>query len=100
MKDELDKVYTKKEKGNKVEKGISFPVTINVNEICNNYAPSLDCVETIKNGDIVKISLGCHIDGHISIVGHTIYIGAENESIEGVKGEVLKNAHILSQLFF
>ncbi|CDO66750.1 proliferation-associated protein 2g4, putative [Plasmodium reichenowi] len=99
MKDELDKVYTKKEKGNKVEKGISFPVTINVNEICNNYAPSLDCVETIKNGDIVKISLGCHIDGHISIVGHTIYIGAENESIEGVKGEVLKNAHILSQLF-
>ncbi|CRH03870.1 proliferation-associated protein 2g4, putative [Plasmodium relictum] len=98
MKEELDKVYTKKEKGNKVEKGISFPVTINVNEICNNYSPT-DSDETIQNGDVVKICLGCHIDGHISIVGHTIYIGKENEIIEGPRGEVLKNCHTLSQLF-
>ncbi|GAB68430.1 proliferation-associated protein 2g4 [Plasmodium cynomolgi strain B] len=100
LKEELDKVYTKKEKGNKVEKGISFPVTINVNEVCNNYSPApSENEETIKNGDIVKICLGCHIDGHISMVGHTIYIGNENEVIEGPKAEVLKNAHTLSQLF-
>ncbi|SCM10607.1 proliferation-associated protein 2g4, putative [Plasmodium chabaudi adami] len=99
MKAELEKVFTKKEKGNKIEKGISFPVTINVNEVCNNYSPSADCDETIKTGDIVKISLGCHIDGHISMVGHTIYVGSENESIEGPKAEILKNSHILAQLF-
>ncbi|GAW82951.1 proliferation-associated protein 2g4 [Plasmodium gonderi] len=100
MKEELDKVYTKKEKGNKVEKGISFPVTINVNEVCNNYAPaSSENDEIIKKGDIVKICLGCHIDGHISMVGHTVYISNENEIIEGPKAEVLKNSHILSQLF-
>ncbi|KJP86162.1 DNA-binding protein, 42 kDa [Plasmodium fragile] len=100
LKEELDKVYTKKEKGNKVEKGISFPVTINVNEVCNNYSPApSENEETIKKGDIVKICLGCHIDGHISMVGHTIYIGNENEVIEGPKAAVLKNAHTLSQLF-
>ncbi|CAG9475781.1 proliferation-associated protein 2g4, putative [Plasmodium vivax] len=100
LKEELDKVYTKKEKGNKVEKGISFPVTINVNEVCNNYSPApSENEETLKSGDIVKICLGCHIDGHISMVGHTIYIGTENEVIEGPKAEVLKNAHTLSQLF-
>ncbi|KAI4835739.1 proliferation-associated protein 2g4 [Plasmodium brasilianum] len=99
MKEELDKVYTKKEKGNKVEKGISFPITINVNEVCNNYSPGSDNEETIKSGDIVKICMGCHIDGHISIVGHTIYVGNENEKIESPKAEVLKNSHILSQLF-
>ncbi|SBS80408.1 proliferation-associated protein 2g4, putative [Plasmodium ovale] len=99
MKEELDKVYVKKEKGNKVEKGICFPVTINVNEICNNFSPCGDNDDTLKNGDVVKICLGCHIDGHISMVGHTLYICNENEIIEGPKAEVLKNAHILSQLF-
>ncbi|VWU49490.1 proliferation-associated protein 2g4, putative [Hepatocystis sp. ex Piliocolobus tephrosceles] len=99
IKEELEKVYTKKENGNKVKKGISFPVTININEVCNNFSPPADCETMIKTGDVVKISLGCHIDGHISIVGHTIYIGmSENEIIEGPKAEIIKNAHILSQL--
>lgn len=96
IREELKKVYTKKEKGVPIEKGICFPVTICVNEICNNHSPRDE--ETIKEGDLVKVTLGCHIDGHISVVGHTIYVGKEKEAIEGPKADVLKNAHTLAQL--
>lgn len=72
----LKKCYAKKKK---MEKGIAFPTCISVNEICGHYSPLVsDANEkekeaaTLKEGDVVKIDLGVHIDGYIALAGHTV----------------------------
>lgn len=94
---------------NKVnERGIAHPTTIDVDELASGWCPELDDVDVLKNwnknvsadeagstvngykrcidgflqpGDVVTITLGCHIDGYTSQVSHTmvIYPTAENE---------------------
>jgi len=69
------KLYTKKVKGVAVEKGVAFPVCISVNDvICNNSPLGSEEMEPLIAGDIVKIDLGCHIDGYISVASHTLIV--------------------------
>ncbi|ODV59092.1 putative hydrolase ASCRUDRAFT_38414 [Ascoidea rubescens DSM 1968] len=60
------------------EKGISMPVTIQVNDILSGVSPEIDDAKSLNlyftPGDIVKISFGVHIDGYTSNVSHTIVI--------------------------
>lgn len=65
-----------------MEKGIAFPTSISVNEICGHYTPLKSDAEdkekelnTLRDGDVVKIDLGVHIDGYIALVAHTIVVG-------------------------
>lgn len=44
--------------------------------------------EVINDGDLVKIDIGCHIDGYIAVAAHTIQVG-EGE-ITGVRADVVK----------
>jgi len=74
INEELKKVYAKK----RIEKGIAFPTCLSVNEICGHYSPMVsDANEKEKNtsilkeGDVVKVDLGVHIDGYIALVAHT-----------------------------
>ena len=70
------KLYTKKVKGATIERGVAFPVCISVNEIVCNHSPlSSEELPPLENGDIVKIDLGCHIDGYISVAAHTLIVG-------------------------
>jgi methionine aminopeptidase len=62
-----------------MEKGMAFPTCISINEICGHYSPLIsDAKEKeaeigiLKEGDVVKIDLGVHIDGYIALVGHTV----------------------------
>ncbi|AET38986.1 putative hydrolase Ecym_3508 [Eremothecium cymbalariae DBVPG len=88
---------------NKVnEKGIAHPTTIDIDEISKGWAPELDDASNLthwnkdhamgkkresvcqgrksavagflQEGDVVKITLGCHIDGYTSQVSHTLVI--------------------------
>lgn len=58
------------------EKGISNPVSIELNEIVGNFAPEIDDASqfTFNAGDIVSITLGVHIDGYAANVSHTVVI--------------------------
>ncbi len=49
-----------------------------------HYSPlvSEDTVE-IKEGDIVKIDLGVHVDGYIAVVAHTLARPARREAAPG-----------------
>eukprot|EP00339_Tiarina_fusa_P017815 CAMPEP_0117036120 /NCGR_PEP_ID=MMETSP0472-20121206/25609_1 /TAXON_ID=693140 ORGANISM="Tiarina fusus, Strain LIS" /NCGR_SAMPLE_ID=MMETSP0472 /ASSEMBLY_ACC=CAM_ASM_000603 /LENGTH=400 /DNA_ID=CAMNT_0004745789 /DNA_START=167 /DNA_END=1369 /DNA_ORIENTATION=- len=69
------KLYTKKVDGKLIDRGVSFPVCISVNDIVCNHSP-LATEETapLKVGDIVKIDLGCHIDGYIAVAAHTLVV--------------------------
>lgn len=74
---QASKLYTKKVNGVVIEKGVAFPVCISVNEIVCNCSP-LDSEDEfhapLKVGDVVKIDLGCHIDGYISVAAHTLVV--------------------------
>jgi len=67
---EVAKVYSKK----KYEKGVCFPTCVSPNEVCGHFSPLASENETLKEGDVVKIDLGVHIDGFITMVGHTVVV--------------------------
>ena len=104
IRNELTKAYTKK----KYTKGIAFPTSISVNEICGHYSPTADDVTTetnlntnnsnseqvpsvLKTGDLVKIDLGVHIHGFAAVVAHTIVVGEKKTS--GKKADVILAAY-------
>mmetsp|Transcript_4636 Transcript_4636/g.4154 ORF Transcript_4636/g.4154 Transcript_4636/m.4154 type:complete len:418 (-) Transcript_4636:91-1344(-) len=84
IEQKLSLIYRNKGKNGKlVDKGISFPVCISVNEIVCHYSPldSDTTVVILKGGDIVKIDLGVHIDGYIAVVAHTVVVDKTPEPL-------------------
>lgn len=61
-------------KSKKVEKGVAFPTCLSVNEVVCHYSPLAAESTTLAEGDIVKIDLGCHVDGYIAVVAHTLVV--------------------------
>lgn len=69
------KLYTKKVNGVLLDRGVAFPVCISVNDVVCNHSPlSSEEVEPLKVGDVVKMDLGCHIDGYIAVAAHTVVV--------------------------
>lgn len=90
--EETGKVY-KKEKD--LKKGIAFPTCLSVNNCVCHYSPTKndsDCI--LRDGDVVKIDLGAHIDGFIAVACHTIVIGSSpSNKIVGRKADVVLAAY-------
>jgi curved DNA binding protein len=86
-------------KSKKVEKGIAFPTCISVNEVVCHFSPLPNESMTIQAGDWVKIDLGCHVDGYIAVVAHTVIVPTvttdadATEVVSGSAADVLKCAH-------
>ncbi|KAI4374208.1 hypothetical protein MLD38_012225 [Melastoma candidum] len=55
----------------KIERGIAFPTCVSVNNTVGHFSPLASDESVLKEGDMVKIDMGCHIDGFIAVVGHT-----------------------------
>jgi len=52
----------------------------------------------MKDGDLVKIDLGCHVDGFIAVVAHTIVIGAnKDKKATGRKADVVLAAYYAAE---
>jgi len=78
---QTSKQYTKKVKGNAIEKGVAFPVCISVNEtVCNQSPLASEELPPLEEGDVVKIDLGCHIDGYIAVAAHTLVVSASADT--------------------
>lgn len=78
---QTSRLYTKKINGLTVEKGVAFPVCISVNEvICNRSPLSSEKLLPLNTGDVVKIDLGCHIDGYIAVAAHTLIVAESQDS--------------------
>ena len=71
----LGKLYNKKVKDKKIEKGIAFPTCISVNEIVGHFSPLKGESRQLKAGDVAKIDMAVQIDGFIAAAAHTIIIG-------------------------
>ncbi|SMN21125.1 similar to Saccharomyces cerevisiae YDR101C ARX1 Shuttling pre-60S factor [Maudiozyma saulgeensis] len=112
---------------NKVnERGIAIPTSIDVDQLAGGWSPEIDDIKNLKNwnkettsvedplnstvtgilkaGDVVKITLGVHIDGYTSEVSHSmvIYPTSTNEAgvvvptgpLLDVKADAVAAAHI------
>merc|ERR1719359_1354291 len=90
LEEETGKLYNKKDKGKKIEKGIAFPTCVSVNEIIGHFSPMKGESRLLKAGDIAKIDLACHIDGFIAAAAHTIVIGGEK--VEDRRADVIMAA--------
>lgn len=90
--EETSKVF-KKEKN--MKKGISFPTCISANNCICHFSPlNSDPDYIIKDGDLIKVDLGCHIDGFIAVVAHTFVVGATKENkVTGRKADVILAAY-------
>ncbi|NXB16578.1 PA2G4 protein, partial [Rhagologus leucostigma] len=72
--EETGKIF-KKEK--EMKKGIAFPTSISVNNCVCHFSPlKSDQDYILKDGDLVKIDLGVHVDGFIANVAHSFVLGA------------------------
>ncbi|PIO36531.1 hypothetical protein AB205_0083450 [Aquarana catesbeiana] len=94
--EETGKIF-KKEK--EMKKGIAFPTSISVNNCVCHFSPlKSDQDYLLKNGDLVKIDLGVHVDGFIANVAHSFVVGASKESVvTGRKADVVKAAHLCAE---
>jgi len=86
-------VIFKKDKD--MRKGISFPTCISVNNCICHFSPLRSEPEVVlKDGDVVKIDLGAHIDGFIAVAAHTLIVGATKENkISDKRADVIMAAH-------
>ncbi|XP_076323274.1 proliferation-associated protein 2G4-like isoform X1 [Tachypleus tridentatus] len=95
--EETGKVF-KKEK--ELKKGIAFPTCVSVNNCICHFSPLRSDPDVIlKDGDVVKLDLGAHIDGFIAVVAHTLVVGSCKENkVTGRKADVICAAHFAAEI--
>ena len=77
INDECSKIYNKPDReGYLIDKGVAFPTSVSPNDISGHFSPLKGDSFALKDGDIVKIDLGCHIDGYTTLAAHTVVVGS------------------------
>nr|XP_014353229.1 PREDICTED: proliferation-associated protein 2G4-like [Latimeria chalumnae] len=94
--EETGKIF-KKDK--EMKKGIAFPTSISVNNCVCHFSPlNSDPDYLLKEGDLVKIDLGVHVDGFIANVAYSFIVGVTKENpVTGRKADVIKAAHLCAE---
>jgi len=84
-----------------MEKGLAFPTCLSVNECVCHFSPlTSESGDPLKAGDVVKIDMGCHIDGFIAVAAHTHIVEEEEAPITGKLADVLMATWNASQVAF
>ncbi|XP_077465310.1 proliferation-associated protein 2G4-like [Stigmatopora argus] len=93
---ETGKIF-KKEK--EMKKGIAFPTCVSVNNcVCHHSPLKSDPDVVLKDGDLVKVDLGVHVDGFIANVAHSFVVGVTKEKpLTGRKADVMIAAHMCAE---
>jgi curved DNA binding protein len=61
-----------------------------VNEVCGHFSPLKGESRLLREGDVAKISLSCHIDGFIAEAAHTVLVG--EATAEDTRADVIHAA--------
>ena len=59
---------------------IAFPCNVSINEITAHYTSPYQDETVLKNGDLVKIDLGAHVDGYIADSAVTVIVGENSQT--------------------
>ena len=87
--EELQKTCNSK-KSKKLERGIAFPTCLSINEVCGHYSPLPEDSCKLKDGDLVSIEVGAHMDGFAALAAHTIIVGG---ATKGRQADCILAAH-------
>jgi curved DNA binding protein len=90
LEEETGKLYNKKVKERKIEKGIAFPTCVSVNEIVGHFSPFKGESRKLQAGDVAKIDMAIHIDGFIAAGAHTVVVG--DDKVEDKRADVIMAA--------
>ncbi len=71
---------------------VAFPTNISINEVAAHYSSPENDETVIKEGDIVKLDIGVHIDGYIADTALTIGFNPELEKLVEASREALNKA--------
>lgn len=82
-KSELDKVYKDIK-----DKGFCFPICLSLNNIAGYYIPCEN--DIVKEGDILKIELGIHIDGFPANIVYSTIVNSTSTKIDDKRSNVMK----------
>ena len=79
--------------------GIAFPCCISVNNCICHFSPLTNDPDVVlKDGDLVKIDLGAHLDQFIAVTAHTVVVGSsKDKKVTGRKADVMMAAHLASE---
>lgn len=81
----------------------AFPVNISINEIAAHYTPIENDNKVLKDGDVVKIDFGVHVEGYIVDIAYTVEINdnkfkhlilAAKEALKRVKSILKKDIEL------
>lgn len=92
IEEQCAKVY----KDKKIGKGLAFPTCVSPNPVVGHFSPMADDKTEVKAGDMLKIDLGCQIDGYAAVTATTVIVAAEGfaKNITGRQADVLMAAHL------
>ncbi|XP_039013259.1 ERBB-3 BINDING PROTEIN 1-like [Hibiscus syriacus] len=80
----------------KIEKGVAFPTCLSVNNVVCHFSPLASDTSELEEGDMVKIDMGCHIDGFIAAVAHTHVVN--NGPVSGRQADVITAANTAAEV--
>jgi len=58
----------------------AFPVNIGINEVAAHYTPGGNSDVRFRQGDVVKIDVGAHVDGYPGDTAATVEVGTRNHT--------------------
>jgi methionyl aminopeptidase len=70
--------------------GIAFPVNISINDIAAHYTPDINDTLTLKEGDLVKVDIGTHVDGFIGDTAFTVKLGENSHPLIDASKDALE----------
>lgn len=59
----------------------SWPVNFSINELAAHVTPGINDPTVLKEGDLVKVDIGCQIDGYISDRAFTVFAGGKSHPL-------------------
>lgn len=80
----------------KIERGVGFPTCVSVNNTVCHFSPLGSDEAVLEANDIVKIDMGCHIDGFIAVVAHTHVI--QEGPVTGRAADVIAAANTAAEV--
>lgn len=63
----------------------AFPCNVSVNEVAAHYTPSHEDGPVFRDGDLVKVDVGAHVDGYIADSAFTVSLGGDSELVEAAE---------------
>ncbi|CAL5399525.1 unnamed protein product [Camellia sinensis] len=94
IKDQSGNMYKNVKK--KIERGVAFPTCVSVNNTLCHFSPLASDEAMLEEGDMVKIDMGCQIDGFIAVIAHTHVL--QGGPVTGSQADVIVAANTAAEV--